>query len=369
MVRLDGARILAWRLRRHALEPVAGTSVADVADRVVALRAWPQNAAELAIAVRQSQPRQGALERALESGEVMRSYAFRGGSYVFTPAVAADLLRLRGTTRVWETSRYQRQGGFELDDWEPLRDAICDILADGPKTRQEIGAQLARIPALGDLSTGASGAGADSLYKPLHWWGDISFGPERGGQSTFRLVRGDPGWPGLPDLNAAAHRAIAHYLAAYGPATLENLNYWFCEGLSVPRSRLFAWLEELGTLVTVVEIEGFDAFVLTADLDEIDATKPTGVVRLLPGYDPWVLGPGTADTRILAPDRRAVASRGANLVIRGGLVTGAWRPRERIVTVSWFDEAGPPPGTLLEADLQRLSAFSGHELDLTVQRA
>lgn len=55
---------------------------------------------------------------------------------------------------------------------------------------------------------------------------------------------------------------------------------------------------------------------------------PPGGNRLgltAPNSIPWVLGPGTADTRLLASTRRTLATKGANLVIRGGVVSGTWR--------------------------------------------
>lgn len=367
-MRLDLARTLAWRLRRQALEPAVGTSVADVAQRVVALRGWPSDLADLAICIRQAEPAPGALDRALEAGDVIRSYAFRGGSYVFTHEIAAVLLSVRTTTRVWETRRYQQQGGFALDDWEPFRDAMRDALAAGPATREETGAHLARIPALRHLAIGATGAGADSLYKPLHWWGDICFGPTRAGQATFRLLSDDPRWPGLPDLDEAGRRAVVLYLGAYGPATLQNLAYWLTEGLSVPRQRLLGWVADLGDEVTEVSVDGVGAYALTADLEEMGVVEPADTVRLLPGFDPWVMGPGTADTRIVAAGRRALASRGANLVVWRGVVSGTWRVQGREVAVSWFDEAGPVPAVALEDEARRLAGVHGKALNAAVTR-
>lgn len=122
----------------------------------------------MAVCLRQADPDPGGLGRALDAGEVIRSYAFRGGSYAFVPEIAAVVLSVRTATRVWETRRWQEQGGFALDDWGPLRDAVCTALVDGPLTRAEIVERLGRIPALRHLSTGLQGAGADSLYKPLH---------------------------------------------------------------------------------------------------------------------------------------------------------------------------------------------------------
>lgn len=256
-VQIDGDRALAWRLRRQSLAPADGATVVDVVRRVVAMRGWPGDLAELAVCVRRPRPVPGALQRALDAGEVVRSYAFRGGSYVFTHAAAAELLAVRTATRIWETRRWQQQGGLQIDDWGPLREAVRDALAGGPLTRAEIAAHLARVPAVRRLAAPAgSGAGSDCLYKPLHWWGDICFGPGRGGRATFRWLRDDPRWPGAPDVDEAGRRALLRYLAGYGPATIDNLAYWFTEGLGVPRRRVLGWLADLGEEVTAVRAAG-----------------------------------------------------------------------------------------------------------------
>ncbi len=329
---------------------------------MVALRGWPLDLAELAVAARRSEPDADGLTGALAAGDVIRSYAFRGGSYVFTPEIGAVLLSVHTAGRSWEKERFQRQAGFELADWEPFRVAMREILETGPKTRPEIAEELAGRPELRHLADAAAGAGADTLYKPLHWWGDICFGPERDGQATFRQLDGDAAWPGLPDVDDAGRAAIELYLGAYGPATDANLHYWLAEGLGAPRRRVRQWLADLDDRVTEVAVGDVAAYVRTTDLDAIATTEPTDELQLLPGFDPWILGPGTADTRILAAQRRSLGTRGANLVIRGGVVSGVWRRQRDEVMVSWFDEAGPAP----EADLEAATAQLGRGEPLTV---
>jgi hypothetical protein len=86
-------------------------------------------------------------------------------------------------------------------------------------------------------------------------------------------------------------------------------------------------LQDLAGEVDRVTIGSRQGVALAADLVAIRAAEPTDAVRLLPGFDPWVMGPGTADPDVVPPGRRALASRGANLVIRGGVVVGTWRAR------------------------------------------
>lgn len=365
MITLDGGASLAWRWRRHGLDsPVAG-GVVGVAERIVATRAWPLELAEATFAVRQAAPEVGAVERALGRGELIQSYAFRGGSYVFTPQVGAALLAVRTASRGWEKKRWQAQGGFEIADWGPLRAAVREMLAEGPATRAEIAAHLEATPSLRHLATAAAtGAGADSLYKPLHWWGDIAFGPSREGGSTFRLLREDPRWPGLPEVDDAGRQAVRLYLRAYGPATSQNLRYWLTEGLSAPARTVAGWIEDLGEDVTTVTIDGAEAYVLTESLAELRASVESSVIRLLPAYDPWVLGPGTADPRLVAPARRGLLSNGASMVLRGGVVIGTWRRDGAAVSVACFEEAGPVAAGELRDAVERLGRSLGTDLTL-----
>jgi hypothetical protein len=92
-------------------------------------------------------------------------------------------------------------------------------------------------------------------------------------------------------------------------------------------------------------------------------------VRLLPGYDQWVLGPGTADAHVVPPARRTLVSRGANIVIAGGVVSGTWSVTGDQVVAAWFAEAGPPAREALAEEVARLAAILDRPLHSTVQTA
>ncbi|OYO01398.1 hypothetical protein [Enemella evansiae] len=96
---LDGRRALGWRLARQGLGERLDATAAEVVESVIALRGWPAAQSELAVAVRQARPEPAAVARALDAGELIRGYAFRGGSYVFTHRAAADPDRRPVATR------------------------------------------------------------------------------------------------------------------------------------------------------------------------------------------------------------------------------------------------------------------------------
>lgn len=89
-------------------------------------------------------------------------------------------------------------------------------------------------------------------------------------------------------------------------------------------------------------------------------------MRLLPGFDQYVLGPGTADGHVVPPARRAVVSRQAGwispVVVAGGHVCGTWDLDGDRVGIEWFGEAGKPPRRALADEVARLSSILGRQL-------
>ncbi len=156
------------------------------------------------------------------------------------------------------------------------------------------------------------------------------------------------------------------YFRPYGPATPGHIHHWLGNGLSAGRKRLDSWLGALGDRLEVVDVEGGTAYVLTEDVDELMAARPTNAVRLLPGHDQWVIGPGTKDHHIVPPSRRATVTRKANLVIAGGVVSGTWSVEDEEVAVTWFHERGTPPQIVIEAEVDKLAALLDRPLRPTL---
>ena len=99
---------------------------------------------------------------------------------------------------------------------------------------------------------------------------------------------------GVPDPEEAAPVAIAAYLGAYGPATIEAFGNWLAGGWFGKR-QLRAWFDALG--------DGWPRSRSTASARTCWPRTSTSshrrsrppAVRLLPGFDQYVLGPGTED--------------------------------------------------------------------------
>src|SRR6185437_6614684 len=240
--------------------------------------------------------------------------------HLLTPEDGGAYLALRAASRMWELPSWQSYYDLTPADWPALREAVRDALA---------------------------------------WQGDMSFGAPRDGHATFQALDGNPRWAGIPDLDEAGALAVEAYFRTYGPATPEHVRYWLGEGLGAGRKRIRSWIAGLGDRLAEVDVDSAPAYVLREDLDDLAATRATGAVRLLPGYDQWVLGPGTADTHVVPRARRPLVSRQANLVVAGGVVSGTWSATGDELAVSWFAEAGPAPRDALADEVARLAPILG----------
>ena len=355
---------LAWRLERHLLEPVGSEPVAGVVGRLGAVLSMDEAAAELAVCARRTSSRPGDLAAALAAGEVVKAFAFRGAVHYLSAEDGGIYLALRAAGRQWELPSWVEHYRLTAEGWPDFRAAVRDALDDGPLTVAELGRAVTRHREYRHLSA-VFDEGADTLVKPLTWQGDMSFGAPRDGQATFQRLDRNPHWAGIPDLEDAGPRAIVAYVRTYGPATHDHLHYWLGAGLSAGRARINRWIGELGDRLVAVDVEGTTAHVVRDDVDALASARPSGAVRLLPGHDQWVIGPGTKDAHVTPSDRRAAMTRKANPVIVAGVVRGTWTRKGDDLTLAWLDER-PPPKRAIEQEAVRLGAVLDRDLRLTL---
>lgn len=362
MLSLTWPGALAWRLRRHHLDPVGSATAPEVVGTLGAVASQlDPAAAELGIRTRQRTSRPGDLGRALDDGRLIRTFAFRGAVHLMTPDQAAIHLAIRASSRMWERPAWRSFYELEPADWPALRAAVREALADGPLTREELATAVAGTPRFRHLTAAFTHPSATFL-KPFAWQGDLSLGPARDGRMTLQALAHTPRWPGLPELDDAGERAVEAYLRAYAPVSVDNLRYWLGEGLGARRGMIAAWVARLGDRLSTVEVAGEPRMVLREDEEGLAAAQQTGAVRLLPRYDQWVLGPGTADAHLVPPAVRSEVSRGAHVVVAGGVVVGTWKLVGDAVETSWSAGAARPGKDALEEEVRRLGGILGQDL-------
>lgn len=346
---------LAWRLERQYLGSSRAGSVDDVVRRLSTVPAWSGDAG-LAIALRRRRPAPGDLDRALAEGRLLKTFSFRGSMQLMAPDTAGDFLALRGAGRQWELRSWREFYRLEPADWPGFRERVRAALADGPLTQPELAAVVSADPRYAHLADALNHRSV-TLIKPLAWQGDLSLAPSRDGRLTFQAPASAPGWTGIPSLDDAGPRAVIAYFSAYGPAGRDRVHSWLGDGLSAGRKRIDGWLDALGDRLTELDVDGDRVFCLAEHADEIAATEPASSVRLLPGLDQWVLGPGTDEDRVVPSAQRTPVTRGANLAVVDGRVSGAWTQASGAIEVTWFRGVEPPTGRALAEEIARLGGL------------
>ena len=358
-MRVTWGQALAWRMRRHHLEELDGGGAVDVARRLCGVQAQVASSAALAVAARQKEPDTEATAKALRKRDLVRTWAMRGTLHLLPCEDAGSYLALLAGARTWTTGSWQKNY-LSVTEMERLTEAVRSALESGDAlTRDEL---VARIDESGGTSklTEHVSSGWSSVLKPLAWQGILCQGPSEGGRVTFiRPEAWSPRWTGLPDEDAAAAHVVRSYLAAHGPATMTGLDQWLLRG-TTPKAKLRRWFADLGDDAVTVDVEGTAAYLLAEHEDDLRNTKPSTTVRLLPGFDQYVLAPGTGDATVLDAAHRADVSRAAGwiapVVVAGGRVVGTWTAENGTpVTEVWAKRV---PAAKLAAEKERMARLT-----------
>lgn len=370
--RLTWKQALAWRMQRQLVDPIGRLSAVETVRRLCGVQAQVPSTTELCVALRRVGGHSGDLADAVADGRLIRTWAMRGTLHLLAADEAGAVLATIAGTRPWERPAWKRWAGLSPLTLERYREAVAQALADGPATREELAAALKGRRGLGGIRAVMTESWG-TILKPLAWLGDLSIGPTRDGHPTFvSPERATPHWRPLPAFEEAAPRVAAAYFAAYGPAPKEAFARWMGEGWFGKRA-LLRIVATLGERLVPLEVEGETVFALAEDSEALHATAPSSAIRLLPGFDQWVLGPGTADPHVIPASRRREVSRQsgwiAPVILRGGVVSGTWQLRDSTVELTVWPEAGTLPTRALDDEVARLSTIVGRPLEVAVAKA
>ncbi len=295
-------------LRRQLLDARSGRTPLDVVTHLVALQGQDNDAPYLGLWARLESFRHAELTELLESRQVVRGPLLRGTQHLCS---GADYPWLRPTLQ----PVLERLAGrlTAVPDRTALLASVGRILAAEPLPRAELGRRLAAdFPghAPSDLALAAH------LTTPLLHPPPSGFWGRRG---RIRCVAADA-WLGRPMSAADLATLVIRYLAAYGPASVKDVQVW--SGLT----RMGSVLQDLrGQLRIFHDDNGIELYDLP-DAPRADPDEPVPVV-FLPEFDNAVLGHADRG-RIIRPGDRALVTPGWSIVrptvLVDGFVAATW---------------------------------------------
>jgi hypothetical protein len=289
-VNVSWEQALAWRVGRQMLAEPGGTPV-EAARRLGGVQAQVMSSAELAIGIRTGAAPVAVREALWAQRSLVKTWAMRGTLHLFAadelPAWVAALRQKEAAAR--RSTAWESYHGITAAQLASITEAVGHVLGAEPLTRAELGAAVAE--ATGDASLGPAvqtGFGG-TILKSAAANGDLCFGPDRGRNVTFVEPRSWlPGTWTEPDAATALTTVVHRFLDAYGPATEADFARWW----GVPPAEGKRLIRPLASDLVHVELGGTPAWVTEAGAEGLAAATPLrGHVRLVPGFDVYVLAP------------------------------------------------------------------------------
>ncbi|MEU1513117.1 winged helix DNA-binding domain-containing protein [Streptomyces sp. NPDC005811] len=279
----------------------------------------------------------------LTDRSVTRLLLYRGTVHLVS---AADCLALRPVVqpvieRMYVTARAVR----EVGDPALVAQHALELLEKGPMTPKELGEALAeRMPGVAPRRLADVSRARLALVQvpPRAVWG-------AGGATRYATAES---WLGAPAEAAALPAVIRRYLAAFGPATVADVQAW-C-GLT----RLREVTDTMSDLVRMRGTGGADL------LDLPDAPRPDpglpAPARFLPDFDNVVLS--YADRSRIVPEllRKNLFLRNGIVpgsILVDGMVAGLWRADGGLVTISPFRPLAAQEIAELDTEGRKLAGF------------
>ena len=325
--------VLAWRVARQHLAKRSTDPLGVISD-ICGLHAQVMSSAQLTLWARVVDA-PDVEELLWEQRQLVKTWAMRGTLHL----LRTDELPLYVGAQSGLKPRYEQQAwlkhfGLTAEDAQAILTQIPLALMDGPLTREQL---TQRVHA--GLSRGYG-----DLLKPVAFRGELIFARSEG--QNVRFARPEP-FERL-DAEEATRELARRFLTRYGPATREAFAKWF--GAPSP-ARPGRWITALGDEVTETEF----GWMLGADLEACESAAPSGVVRLLPAFDQYVVAAPRDETASAQPGR--IYRPGgwfSPVLLVDGVMAGIWEREGDAVTIEPLEPIGDDVRAAAEAEAARL---------------
>jgi uncharacterized protein YcaQ len=371
-IELTWPQALTWRMRRHHLvDRAAPSEMLDVTARIGGLHAQVMSSAELTLHARVEGLDREAVSQALwKHRSLVKLWAMRGTLHLLPAAELDTWLGALSTYDHYRKKVWLKAFDITEEQLEQLVDAIGQALDGELRTREELGAEVARIAGSPELADKVQGSWGPYL-KPASFRGRLCFGPNDG--QKVRFTRPDA-WLGRElgqgDPEEARREVTRRHLGAFGPAAREDLARWW----GVQPAQGGRMLNALGHEVVAVEVAGTAGWMLEEHAEEAASEEPAArLVRLLPGFDMWVIGAARDAAALLDPaeKKRVYRNQGwiSPVLLVNGRMEGVWKHERKgkrlTVEVEPFGKLPKWARAEVEAEAVRLAGFLGGELELS----
>lgn len=368
--RLTWEQVRAWRVRRHHLDArVPRRAMLDVIADICGIHAQLMTSAAQTLWARVDDVEPQTVERALwEERTLVKTWALRGTLHLLPSSEYALWQAYLGRYRHYLKGSWLKSFGFTRAELERTLDAVGEALDGRTLTREELAAEVASLTGSAKLRDRLLDSWGATL-KPAAFRGLLCYAPDEG--QNVRFTRPDRWLDEQPEVDPeeASREVVRRYLRAYGPATREHFGRWGGLGAAEAGRRIDA----LGDELVQVDLAGTRMWMLRDDVGDAQEASPTGSVRLLPRFDPYIVGAPRDEPGIVPDEFKDRVYRASGwiwaVLLVDGEAAGVWDSEvkgDRVeIEIEPFRRL---PGWAREAaaaEAEKLAEFLGATLDLS----
>ena len=374
MLKLTWKQAAAWRVHRQHLDQRARSgSMLTVASRLCGLHAQVMSSAELTLWARVENLDRRAVRKALwEDRSLVKTWAMRGTLHLL-PAREFPLWHagLSASRRYLRPNAWRNYFGITMEELDTLTDAVAKALEGRVLTREELIQQVGRLTGSSELGA-KLGESWGMILKPAAFTGRLCFAQSIGQRVRFTHPAT---WLAARDAQridpeTAMIDISRRFLAAYGPATHRDLARWWGGGGGMTAVR--KWIALLGNEVSEVSLDDAPAWMLAAHARKLRDLPMKRSVRLLPGFDQYVVAASHHAAQLLPGDLRSRVYRPQGwispVLLVDGFMQGVWRHEIKgshiEVVIEPFVKAPAWVRRAAGEDAERLAEFLGGSLKL-----
>lgn len=324
----------------------------EVVGYMCAMQAQEYAHAKWAIGLRMSSPSEGAVEKAMTTGAILRTHVLRPTWHFVLPQDIRWMLSL--------TAPRINAGNAAMYKKQEVTDAIFNKSFDVFIKTMQGGKQLTRaeiVTALHEADIATDDLRLTILLMKAELEQLICSGARQGKQFTYALL--DERAPMTPaiDRDEAVARLVLRYFTSHGPATINDFVHW--SGLTVADAKTGIEINK-GRLSNIL-IEGINYW-MDPDID-FSTAKQTGAY-LLPVYDELIIAYKNRDAMVPASfrDKMGAITFFPTIMVNNQVV-GNWSrnmgKKNIDIELKPFNKLNKAQNQSIESAIQRFKKFNG----------
>lgn len=257
-----------------------------------------------------------------DNREIVRTWPMRGTVHWVPSADAKWMLELTGVKALAGEEYRRKHHGLE----EATVKQAVDVLGDALRER----GRLTRSQCIEVIEAAGIGTSGQKGYHFL-WYasqiGVAAIAPNLGNEQTFVLLDEWAPKHNQPEREEALATLALRYFRSHGPTTRKDFAGW--TGLTMAEAKQAIAAADLEALT----VDGAEMFSTREALESIPDKPPAGI-RVLPGFDEYLLG--YKDRSMMVDDQHKQAIIPGNngvfqaTIVRDGRVIGTWKKKSTL---------------------------------------